>query len=273
MRYIATQITLNVEYQGMTILGYTKWSIRMLFRKMGYDISPIINHKDIQDFSESDLKMINSVKKYTLTSPERMYALIESVRYITKNTVPGDIVECGVWKGGSMMLAANTLVELDSTERDLYLFDTFAGTTKPTEIDKDSAGNSMLDIWNREFEGKKKLPGSADNASLEEVQKNMSLTKYPNDKIHFIKGNVEDTVPNKAPDKIAILRLDTDWYESTKHELEHMFPRLVKGGILIVDDYGHFQGSRIAVDKYFEENNIRSFLNRIDYTGRLIVKT
>ena len=123
-----------------------------------------------------------------------------------------------------------------------------------------------------EFEGKKKLPAAADNASLEEVQKNMSLTKYPTEKIHFVKGKVEDTIPDKAPEKIAILRLDTDWYESTKHELEYLFPRLIEGGILIIDDYGHFEGSRIAVDEYLEKNNIHDFLHRIDYTGRLLVK-
>ncbi len=82
-----------------------------------------------------------------------------------------------------------------------------------------------------------------------------------------------DTIPKNVPEKISILRLDTDWYESTKHELNNLFPRLVSGGILIIDDYGHFQGSKKAVDEYFEENKISSFLFRIDYTGRLFVKS
>ncbi len=82
-----------------------------------------------------------------------------------------------------------------------------------------------------------------------------------------------DTIPKNIPEKISILRLDTDWYESTKHELNNLFPRLVSGGILIIDDYGHFQGSKKAVDEYFEENEISSFLFRIDYTGRLFVKS
>ena len=256
----------------MTLNGLIRYNIRILFRKLGYDISPIMNNKELKDFSENEFKLINFVKKYTLTSPERMYALIEAVRYVTRNQILGDIVECGVWKGGSMMLAAKTLMESDNTDYDLYLFDTFEGTTKPTEADKDYLGNSMLTTWEKEFEGKEKLPTSADYVSLEEVQKNLFLTGYPREKIHFIKGKVEDTIPKDAPEKIAILRLDTDWYESTKHELENLFPKLSSGGILIIDDYGHFEGSKKAVDEYFAKNKIKSFLNRIDYTGRLIVK-
>jgi hypothetical protein len=244
----------------------------MLFHKLGYEISPIMNKQNLRDFTENDLKLINSVKRFTLTSPERMLALIESVRYVMKNQIPGDIVECGVWKGGSMMLIAKTLQELNNTNFHLYLFDTFEGTTKPTIVDKDYLGNSMLETWEKEFEGKKKLPASADYASIDEVQKNIFSTEYPKEKIHFIKGKVEETIVSNIPEKIALLRLDTDWYESTKHELENLFPRLSSGGILIIDDYGHFKGSKKAVDEYFEKNKIKYFLNRIDYTGRLIIK-
>jgi len=130
----------------------------------------------------------------------------------------------------------------------------------------------MLTTWKKEFEGKEKMHASADYASLEEVQKNLFSTEYSREKIYFIKGKVEDTIPKNAPEKISILRLDTDWYESTKHELEHLFPRLSSGGILIIDDYGHFKGSKKDVDEYFAKNKIKYFLNRIDYTGRLIVK-
>ena len=256
----------------MTLNGIIKYQIKMLIRKLGYDISPFYDQQNLKDFTKNHFELINSVKNYTLTSPERMFALIESVRYVIKNQIPGDVVECGVWRGGSMMLVAKTLTELDHTNRNLYLFDTFEGTTKPTEIDRDYLGNSMLEIWKKEFEGKEKLPSSADYASLDEVQKNLFSTKYPKDKIHFIKGKVEETILGNIPEKISILRLDTDWYESTKYELENLFPKLSSGGILIIDDYGHFEGSRKAVDEYFEKNKIKYFFNRIDYTGRLIIK-
>ena len=257
----------------MTFSGFIKYSIKSIFFKLGYDIKPRFNHESLSDIDKEYLPIINSVKNYTLTSPERMIALINSIQYVVKNQIPGDIVECGVWKGGSMMLAAKILLALNKTDYDLYLFDTFEGTTKPSKYDLDYLGNPMLEIWNKEFEGKKKLPSSADYVSLDKVKKNLFSTGYPKEKLHFIQGNVMDTIPKNAPEKISVLRLDTDWYESTKHELIHLFPRLASGGILIIDDYGHFQGSKKAVDEYFEENKISSFLFRIDYTGRLFVKS
>ena len=87
--------------------------------------------------------------------------------------------------------------------------------------------------------------------------------------MHFVQGMVEETIPAGAPEKIALLRLDTDWYESTHHEMVHLFPRISDGGVLIIDDYGHWAGARRAVDEYFHEHNIAILLNRLDYTGRI----
>jgi hypothetical protein len=89
----------------------------------------------------------------------------------------------------------------------------------------------------------------------------------------LIAGKVEETLPEHAPESIALLRLDTDWYESTRHELEHLFPRVVAGGVLLLDDYGHWKGSRKAVDEYFAAQGITMLLNRVDYTGRLGIVT
>jgi len=97
-------------------------------------------------------------------------------------------------------------------------------------------------------------------------------TGYPSERIHFVRGRVEDTIPASAPELIALLRLDTDWYDSTKHELIHMFPRLSKAGVIIIDDYGHWRGAREACDEYFAQNRIPILLNRIDYTGRIALK-
>ena len=91
-------------------------------------------------------------------------------------------------------------------------------------------------------------------------------------RVHLIKGMVEQTIPHDAPDQIALLRLDTDWYESTAHELKHLYPRLANRGIMIIDDYGHWQGARMAVDEFIQAQDFKPFLHRIDYTGRLIVK-
>jgi O-methyltransferase len=107
---------------------------------------------------------------------------------------------------------------------------------------------------------------------LDIVMEAIESTAYPSEKVHYIKGMVEQTIPEFVPKKIALLRLDTDWYESTKHELEHLFPRLSKGGVLIIDDYGHWQGARKAVEEYLKKNDVKILLNRIDYTGRMGVK-
>jgi len=100
----------------------------------------------------------------------------------------------------------------------------------------------------------------------------MAASNYPEDKLVFVEGMVEDTVPGQAADQLSLLRLDTDLYKSTYHELVHLYPRLATGGILIIDDYGYFQGSRAATDQYIAENKLKLFLTRIDESVRLVVK-
>jgi hypothetical protein len=210
------------------------------------------------------------VRAYTMTSPERVFSLCEAVKYIATNNIEGDIVECGVWKGGSMMAVANTLLKYGDIQRHLYLFDTFEGMSEPTDNDVDIDGVSAGYLM--EHSDKNKDESVWCNAPLDGVKDVLGSTGYPKDKVHFVQGMVEKTIPEHAPQKIALLRLDTDWFESTKHELEHLFPRLVKGGVLIIDDYGHWQGARRAVDEYISRNNIAMLLNRIDYTGRIAIK-
>jgi len=236
-------------------------AVRGLFSQLGYTIHRTPSWPDMD---AQTIALFRSVRSFTMTSIERVYALRESVKYIIRHNVPGSIVECGVWKGGSMMTVAKTLLELE-TERDLYLFDTFEGMPPPTAVDVDLYG-VQADVL------LKTNPMTPAIAPFEEVCRNMYSTGYNPARINLVRGKVEDTLPRAAPREIALLRLDTDWYQSTLHELVHLYPRLIKGGILIIDDYGHFVGSRKAVDEYFQENGIPIFLNRIDYTGRLAVK-
>ncbi len=102
---------------------------------------------------------------------------------------------------------------------------------------------------------------------------NLAATGYDAQRLHYVKGKVEDTIPSAAPEQIAILRLDTDWYASTRHELEHLYPRLARGGVLIIDDYGHWEGARRAVDEYFATQQVAILLNRLDQTGRIAIKS
>lgn len=222
------------------------------------------------DFDKATLDTYHKVKPYTMTTPERIASLCNAVNYLVKNNIQGDFVECGVWRGGSTMAAIDTLIKAGDTKRDIYLYDTFEGMSEPTELDKVFTGTGADELMNS---SQKEDPTSVwCYSALEEVQANVGTLKYPKQLIHYVKGKVEDSIPQTLPGKIALLRLDTDWYESTKHELEHLYPLLVPGGVIIIDDYGHWEGARKAVDEYIEGNKLPLLLNRIDYTGRIGVK-
>lgn len=165
-----------------------------------------------------------------------------------------------------MMAAALALS--GNTNRELYLFDTFDGLPPPGDLDVDFNGVSAAEQTAKD---PSRVGHITAVARLEEVQRNMASTGYPDSQVHYIEGLVEDTIPESAPEQIALLRLDTDWHESTRHELLHLLPRVVSGGVLIVDDYGHWKGARQAVDEYLEETGIRLLLCRIDFTGRIAV--
>ncbi len=222
------------------------------------------------DVEKEFFSIFERCKPYSLTSFERMYALYKAVKYIIENDIDGDFVECGVWKGGSVMLMAIVLSELGVKDRKIYMYDTYEGMTEPTEKDVNFAGTLAKNKW----EDGRKDDGTSDwcYSSLDEVKANLSQVDYPDDNFIIVQGMVEDTIPGTVPDKISLLRLDTDLYDSTLHELRNMYPLLVNGGVLIIDDYGHWRGSREATDQYFEETKSPVFLSRIDYAGRLVIK-
>jgi O-methyltransferase len=222
------------------------------------------------DFGQQEIETIRFVQPYTMTSPERIFSLIQAVEYIVKGEIQGSIVECGVWRGGSMMAVAKTLLRCGCNDREIYLFDTYEGMPAPSNNDVSITGASATEEFSR-----RRISEDASTwccATLEDVAGNLSLTGYRREMLRFVKGKVEETIPQGAPERIALLRLDTDWYESTLHELRHLYPRLVPGGVLILDDYGHWQGARKAADEYLAENGISILLNRVDNTGRIAVK-
>ncbi len=206
--------------------------------------------------------LFERVQPYTQTSRERVATLSDAVEYVIRADVAGDFVECGVWRGGSSMTVALTLLRLGATSRRLWLYDTFGQMPAPGQHDRDYAGRAVAGH-------EASMLGDA-GLSLPDVQAAMRSTGYPEEQVSYVRGRVEDTVPSCAPTQIALLRLDTDWYESTRHELEHLYPRLSAGGVLIIDDYGHYAGARHAVDEYFARAPI--LLARVDYTGRMAVK-
>lgn len=227
----------------------------------------------LPDASPAQIDIIEAVTPFTMTSPERIMALCESVEHVCQQRLEGDIVECGVWKGGSMAAAARVLQTIGITDRDLWMFDTFEGMSAPTDSDVDFLGQRADQLLSEaDLSQATEKESIWCRCELDSVKATLLETGYPESRMRFIKGKVEETLPLETPEQIAILRLDTDWYESTLIELEILYPKLVPGGVLIIDDYGHWQGCRRAVDEYFAANNVNMFLHRVDYTGRLGIK-
>ena len=244
---------------------------RMLATGWGARVRYVLPPPLPADYDDEVVETIRRVRRHTMTSPARLEALVRGVEHVVRARVPGAIVECGVWKGGSMMAVALTLARLGATDRDLYLFDTYSGMTEPTREDVDSAydGFSLRGMWERRRQGDMNWIG----VPASDVRAAMATTGYPMERVHLVEGPVEETVPSRAPEAVALLRLDTDWYASTRHEMEHLYPRLARpGGVLILDDYGHYAGARRAVDEALAASGEPLLLHRIDYTGRIGVR-
>jgi O-methyltransferase len=225
--------------------------------------------------SDADRRIVERALPYSMTGVARLLAVVDAVRYCQARQIPGDFAECGVWRGGAVLAMILTLQDTGATDRDIHLYDTFEGMTAPTAEDVSRLDGPALDEWHAAQRAGRRAweasfgPDAFSEAALRSL---LSDTGYPSDRLHVVRGRVEDTLPAAAPERLALLRLDTDWYESTRHELTHLFPRLGTGGVLILDDYGHWQGARKAADEYFSAEHPALLLNRIDYTGRMAIK-
>jgi O-methyltransferase len=244
--------------------------VKGVFGRLGYSLvqraEPAAEFPIPPDCDSVTAGIIRRVQPYTLTPPPRIMALCESVRHLTRAGIRGPIVECGVWRGGSMLAAVLTLLELGDTDRELHMFDTFTEMPEPDERDVHMSGASGPEFFEKVVSG----DATYDLHRVEEVRELLAATGYPPDRLQFVQGLVEETIPARAPETIALLRLDTDWYRSTVHEMEHLYPRVVSGGILIVDDYGEFSGARDAVDEQLGKDGRPVLLNRVDFSCRLI---
>ncbi len=208
-------------------------------------------------YEEMKTYIVKKCLPFTIVYTPHLYRLIDLVFEINYAKVQGSIVECGVFKGGCMMIMAYSQLMFDS-DRDLFLYDTFDGMTEPSEKD----GEFRIDNYKKVSSGELKFDYDKHHdenkwvyCDLETVKKNIKTTQYPANKIHYIKGDVAKTLQSNVPDKIAFLRLDTDFYESTKVELDVLYPKLQVGGILIVDDYFSFPGSRTATEEFLKSNH------------------
>ena len=248
---------------------------KKVLRRLGLRISRIsaeVDQLNLVEASDVDLQILNAVRPYTMTSAARVWALVNAIQYISRNRIEGDICECGVWRGGSSMAAALKLKSLGDS-RQLWLYDTFAGMSEPTAHDKVTHNAaSAYGEWREHQRGNTLNEWCF--APLDDVQRNMQSTGYPMNLVSFVVGKVEHTlsVPSNIPCAISVLRLDTDWYESTKVELETLYDRVSPGGVVIIDDYGHWDGTRRAVEEFFASRPRKMLLDRIDKAGRIGVK-
>lgn len=225
------------------------------------------------EFSDNEKSIVSYVieNRLSMTSPERLFTTVMACKHAIERNIEGDFVECGVWRGGNAMLAA-AIFKMHECSKRVCLFDTFQGMTEPS--DEDTAvrdGSSARETYVRQ---KKDTHNEWCYASLEDVRNNFARADLLGENIVFVKGDVLRTLDDvqSLPQKISVLRLDTDWYESTRKELEVLYPRLSIGGVLIIDDYGHWAGSKKATDEYFAVNDRRPFLQYTDDAGRVGVK-
>nr|MBV6630674.1 class I SAM-dependent methyltransferase [Oceanococcus sp. HetDA_MAG_MS8] len=249
--------------------------IRRLRRALGRSPQEHPHARLRQSLTETDHRIISAIRPYTMTSLPRIAALLDAVRYCVQRDLDGAFAECGVWRGGSILAMILTLQEMGVDNKDIFLYDTFEGMTMPSNNDTSPYERPALDSWKNSIgRGERPWKEFFEESGFNEnnVRDLLMQTGYPASRIHFVRGPVEETLPTQAPEQLALLRLDTDWYESTKHELLCLYPRLAHGGVLILDDYGHWHGSKQAVDEYFSQYAEPVLLTRIDYAARLVIK-
>ena len=247
-----------------------KKTIKYLVKKLGYNIKRINEEVNIVEKNDFEKKLMQKVKNFTLTNDERIWLIIQAVKVLNQNNINGDIVECGVWKGGNLILFGD-LCRKYSLDKTIFGYDTYEVMTEPTSHDVNFYEKSAKKNLEK-YKNQKKHKNSFWVANdIDDTKKNIT-NNTDHKKIRLIKGDVLKTLDKKEnlPSSISLLRLDTDFYESTKKELEVLYPLLNKGGILIIDDYGHWKGCRKAVDEYFENKNINFFM--CDFSCRFMIK-
>jgi hypothetical protein len=227
------------------------------------------------EFSKADKAVLDLVLdlRMTMASRERVVATINACKYAVLAGIEGDFVECGVWRGGNS-IAAKLTFENYGSDKTVWLFDTFGGMTPPTEFDTTRFSDKSTE--ERFQAGQKDDHNDWCFASIEDVRSNFDKAGIDPATVRMVVGDVTKTLcdAGNLPDAVSVLRLDTDFYDSTKAELATLYPRLSVGGSLLIDDFGHWDGARRAVEEYFDAipASARPLLHYTDYTGRMGVK-
>lgn len=259
----------------MSLGSAAKFLIKNMGRKAGLEIS--LRRKRGQEslpgYVEDDFKALYQKYCHQSVVPwSGLYAAYRGIKHIACHDIQGAIVECGVFKGGCSALMAEAL---SSQEKDIYLFDTFEGMSAPTEDDAHFTRAHNAHTMFKKLQYNNSIGSNWVHGPIDIVKNTMAQTGHSSAQIHYIQGMVEETLtnPENLPEKIALLRLDTDWYESTKIEMDVLYPRLQSGGILIIDDYGTWTGAYKAVHEYIQNHNLPLFLNvDTSYGGAVAIK-
>jgi hypothetical protein len=200
--------------------------------------------------------LYRQVRGMTMCSSTRLRGLYSAVQRVVSQGIPGDLVECGTARGGSAALMGLTLKRLGA-QRTLWVFDTFGGLPAPTEADPDF---NLANRWTGSCIG-----------TLEEVTASFERLGILA-QTRFVKGLFQDTLPRAEVEKIAVLHIDGDWYESVKVCLENLYDKTVSGGVIQIDDYGFWKGACKAVEEFLAGRSIHVELKRLDYSGRQFIK-
>ena len=225
---------------------------------------------ELENTTNFNKDIIKKFSKYTMTSNVKIFSLIKAFEYVNKFKIAGDFVECGVWQGGNIM-ALKHLENIYKTNNKIYGYDTFLGMSEPTKYDVKITDGTIATNKFEKFKDDDEF-SEWDKCTIEKVTENFAKHNLGMNNLKLVKGKVENTllVKSNLPENISLLRLDTDFYESTKIELEILYPLLSKGGVLIIDDYGAWQGAKKAVDEYFKDSVV--WMHYIDHDCRLIIK-
>lgn len=252
-----------------------KRAVARLMRSQGYElVKKTGSYNGVAvELNEDELALLKFVtrNRFTMVGMPRLVATLKACKYVVENNIPGDFVECGVWRGGNGIIAKKIFEKMGSNKQ-VYMFDTFAGMTEPTQFDV--VARSKKHARAKYEKTLKHTHSDWCYASINDVKNNLQMADIDVSSVKFVQGDVCKTldVAENLPKQISILRLDTDWYESTKKELEVLYPRLEPRGVLIIDDYGHWEGARKAVDEFFGERTYKPLFNVTDHTGRVAIK-
>jgi O-methyltransferase len=226
------------------------------------------------DLEAEAYENILKILSHTMVGYERLITLYQQAVFCEHNDIAGSFVECGTWKGGAVGLMALANLKHGSKRRELHLFDSFEGVPEPdAAVDGQSALEDARQVGGGT--GGKLVPIPLSVGTLEANKELLEQTiGYDASRLRYHKGWFQDTLPAQADTvgNIAILRLDCDWYASTKICLDYLYDKVLPGGFVIIDDYGNYEGCRKAVDEFLQARGNKAYLNHIDATGRYLIK-